>query len=315
MVKRATLFFVLACSVAAVAQAPRESINIQQRMVVLESAGSKLKVNELYNVEYSSALADGKAPQRTLEIYLPDRATIEQAAVRPDGNTALQTGLVARAGKNLYAFTYPLRPGKTQFTVTYTLPYSGELKIVPRVTGPTAQLMLITPDSMSIMPDDNSVFVRASDPMLKDVNVFVASNITQRRNLRFAIRGAGTLARPAKEGKTGAQASQPEGASRRADARTQDPKPTGGASPQWIFLAVLLLFFAAAATYLSSAHQTKNAAPDSPPGNSLLSDMKEEIFQLESDRLQGKLSADEYETAKAALDKAMRKAVERATKS
>jgi hypothetical protein len=43
--------------------------------------------------------------------------------------------------------------------------------------------------------------------------------------------------------------------------------------------------------------------------------MREEMFQLESDRLQGKLSPDQYEAAKAALDKALSRALEREAKS
>jgi hypothetical protein len=39
--------------------------------------------------------------------------------------------------------------------------------------------------------------------------------------------------------------------------------------------------------------------------------MKEEIFQLETDRLQGKISAKDYESAKAALDKTLQRAVQR----
>jgi hypothetical protein len=43
----------------------------------------------------------------------------------------------------------------------------------------------------------------------------------------------------------------------------------------------------------------------------LLEAMKEELFQLEVDRAQGKISASEYETAKAALDETIRRAVAR----
>jgi hypothetical protein len=39
--------------------------------------------------------------------------------------------------------------------------------------------------------------------------------------------------------------------------------------------------------------------------------MKEELFQLESERLQGKISKEEYDSAKAALDKTLQRAVQR----
>jgi hypothetical protein len=43
--------------------------------------------------------------------------------------------------------------------------------------------------------------------------------------------------------------------------------------------------------------------------------MKEEVFQLESDRLQGKINPQDYLTAKAALDKTLQRAVQRQPKA
>jgi hypothetical protein len=307
----------VACSVAAGAETPDKGIKIQQRMIVLEGDSSKLKVNELYTVEYNPVPPNAKKPQRTLEIYLPGGAVIEQAAVRTTGNMPLKTSIVPQAEKNLYAFTYQLRPGKTQFTVTYTLPYSGQLKVVPRVTGVTAELMLVMPNSMSLAPEHDSVFARANDPMLKDVNVFVASGVTSRQNLGFEVRGAGTLARAApKEGQAAPQDSQPAEASRRrGEGGTQDQESAGRVPAQWVFLAVLFLFLAAAVTYVYSVNHAPPPVPASPAPDSVLTALKEEMFQLESDRLGGKLSPEEYAAAKTVLDKALRKAIERAGNS
>jgi hypothetical protein len=43
----------------------------------------------------------------------------------------------------------------------------------------------------------------------------------------------------------------------------------------------------------------------------LLEAMKEELFQLETDRLQGKISEADYQQAKAALDLTMKRALNR----
>ena len=43
----------------------------------------------------------------------------------------------------------------------------------------------------------------------------------------------------------------------------------------------------------------------------LLDALKEELFQLESERLQGKLSPEEYEKAKSALDSTLQRAIRR----
>jgi hypothetical protein len=43
--------------------------------------------------------------------------------------------------------------------------------------------------------------------------------------------------------------------------------------------------------------------------------MKEEVFQLESERIQGKISQPDYQSAKAALDKTLQRAVQRESMS
>jgi hypothetical protein len=47
--------------------------------------------------------------------------------------------------------------------------------------------------------------------------------------------------------------------------------------------------------------------------NLLLEAMKEELFQHETDRLQGKISETEYQQAKAALDLTMKRALNRSS--
>jgi hypothetical protein len=48
-----------------------------------------------------------------------------------------------------------------------------------------------------------------------------------------------------------------------------------------------------------------------PRGDSLLAAMKEELFALESDRLQGRLTETEYVEQKAALEVVLRRALQR----
>ena len=107
----------------------------------------------------------------------------------------------------------------------------------------------------------------------------------------------------------------------------QDNRPGGGLglpnempdplhSGQWLFLGVLSLFLAAGAVFVFSLNQKAvvaagpSAKTESRAGM-LMEAMKEEVFQLESDRLQGRISAEDYQTAKAALDKTLQRAVHR----
>ena len=90
-------------------------------------------------------------------------------------------------------------------------------------------------------------------------------------------------------------------------------------SGQWLFLGVLSLFLAAGAVFVYTSNQNVPATAGGtvPQDKSalLMEAMKEEVFQLESDRLQGKINADEYQVAKAALDKTLQRAVQRQSKT
>jgi hypothetical protein len=97
-------------------------------------------------------------------------------------------------------------------------------------------------------------------------------------------------------------------------------KPDPLHNGQLLFLGVLTLFLAAGATFVYTSNQNAPAmaAADSKPKDRaavLLDAMKEEVFQLESDRLQNKISPQDYATAKAALDKTLQRAVQRQSKA
>ncbi len=61
----------------------------------------------------------------------------------------------------------------------------------------------------------------------------------------------------------------------------------------------------------AAASDVSEVAPKAARGAALLDAMKEELFQLELDRQQGKVSPEEYATAKAALDETIKRALAR----
>jgi len=75
----------------------------------------------------------------------------------------------------------------------------------------------------------------------------------------------------------------------------------------------VLVARAAAKTDVSDAVPAAGKVPVAPRDRNaaLLDAMKEELFQLEIDRQQGKVNAEEYATAKAALDETIKRALAR----
>jgi hypothetical protein len=91
-------------------------------------------------------------------------------------------------------------------------------------------------------------------------------------------------------------------------------RPNPLSQGQYAFLGVLALFLAggAALVFVTSrpGAPAPAAASQSQPAP-LLEALKEEMFQLETDRIQGKLNQQEYDGAKSVLDKTLQRAMKK----
>jgi hypothetical protein len=303
-----------------VANPTEKEISISEHMMVLQASNNTLKVDEIYRVDNASNPPRTLNGPHTLELYLPEGASITDSGAQTPGSMPLKSAVVPQTEKNKYAFLYPIRPGETQFKIGYTLPYTGKLKIAPKFTAPVNSFLVVTPLSMNLTPADASSYQPTSDPQIKGVNLFVAKNTKPQQQLGFEIAGSGEIPRDTEQ----ASGPAPGGA-----ARAENNGPGGGLgvpnekpdplhSGQWYFLAVLTLFLGAGAVYVFTTTPKETiatggaAAVKTSDRQSLLMEaMKEEVFQLESDRIRGKISQPEYQSAKAALDKTLQRAVQR----
>ncbi|HYL93067.1 MAG TPA: hypothetical protein VEW69_07900, partial [Alphaproteobacteria bacterium] len=220
----------------------------------------------------------------------------------------------------------PLRPGQTQFQVTYKLPYKGsqEFTVVPDV--PMAELGVMLPRSMNFKSTGES-FARATDE--SGMTVYVAKSVSKGQKLAFTVLGEGTAPSEAPGG-GGGEAPRPGGG---LGAPIDAPSPLGNA--RWYIIGGLMVVFGGGAFWVlhkRTAHanqpevQTaastrpspplpqkaaKTAAGSAPPSaaasGSMLDALKEELFQLETDRLQGRISQEEYQASKPGLDTLLRR--------
>ncbi len=307
-----------------------KEVSIAEHVIVLQTINNVLKVDELYTVTNASNPPRTLTGPHTLELYLAEGATIADAGAQTAGNMPMKSALVPQTEKNKYAFGFPIKPGETQFKVGYSLPYSGKLNVNPKLTGAVDNMLVVTPLSMNFKPADAFVYQPTSDPQLKNVNLFVAKNVKPQQQLGFEIAGSGELPREQPEQ---ASATAPGGSATGGAGRPENNGPGGGLgvpnekpdplhSGQWLFLGVLTLFLAAGAVFVYTTTPNEPilapgmAAQKIPGGPSLLMEvMKEEVFQLESERIQGKISQPDYQSAKAALDKTLQRAVQRESMS
>ena len=305
-----------------------------------QTDGKQLQGIALFAIKNASNPPRALDSDKTFEFVLPAGAEIESGMARSPGGQPLNTMPSEAGQKGHYAFTFPLRPGETQFQVSYHVPYSGEASFSPKPLAEVQHFVVMTPKGMSFTAKDAQRFQSMPDD--SGAIVMVATNAKPGEDLSFKITGSGQFQAEGQQAAGGGDAGG-GGAMGGGQPAGRDNRPGGGLGapidsddPLHDYRAVILGVFAlvlvmgGAFVISKSSHQVLTAkaaaVSDVPavasmvgvaPGaksdrNAMLLDaMKEELFQLELDRQQGKVSAEEYATAKAALDETIKRALAR----
>jgi len=317
-------------------------IGLTVDMLRAQSEGSNLQVTELWVVKNPSSPPRTQMSDNAFEVMLPPEAQVDSGMASGPGGQPVNSAPVPQSEKNKYAFIFPLRPGETRFQVNYHLPYSGTIKTGPRPLYATDHVVIMLPKSMQFAGGGAGYqTMSGGDP---DANIQVITNVNPGQDLSFNLSGTGTI-QEGQQTATGGGGGQGGGMAQRrggpggglgAPEETPDPLHRyrgfilGGlavALALGVFYVVTRPKPAIAVSHAvpqQSAATTKRAAAsppraDVPPvalapprnGDRLLDALKEELFQLELERHQGKISADEYEKAKTALDTTLARAAKR----
>jgi hypothetical protein len=303
-----------------------------------DPTGKTLTVAENFFVQNASAPPRTQYGGNTFEFFLPKGAQIaETIASTPGGlptNAAIKT-LDAAAGH--YAFTFPVRPGETRFQVAYTLPYSGRQPFSIKLSVPTGDVAVMLPKSMQF---EGSAF--------QSINPDVAAQSYDDHGpqfgqpVTFSIAGTGQLPQDGAQSTQGG-GGQPAGAPPAAGSERPggglgvpvDPEDTNAplSKYKWWILGGLGLALAAGAGFMLRNNPTAALAGASPEiadaytaqpaqaarataqpasgSGALLQALKDELFELEADRLAGRLTDAQYAEQKAAFDIVLRRALGR----
>jgi 5-hydroxyisourate hydrolase-like protein (transthyretin family) len=294
-----------------------------------DASGKTLHVVENFFVKNESSPPLTQFSDRPFEFYLPAGAVVEGSAALAPGGMPVQASPVPLGDANHYAFIFPIRPGETRFQITYRLPYSGSLKFSPRVGMPTDTIAVMMPKSMTFAGGASTPYSPVTEETT--AQTYVARNVAPSEPLDFTVSGAGQMPRDteaaATAGQGGADASGGTGAA--AGTAATDTRPGGGlgvpldpegtndpwAKYKWWILGGLGLVMAAGAGFMLTGNQKGVVAPAGGAvavaggSASLLGAMKEELFALETDKLQGRLTEKEYLEQKAALEVVLRRAL------
>ncbi len=318
-----------------------EGLGAGVQVMRVQASKDTLQVIELY------AVKNGTEPKRTINadqtfsITLPEGAQIDESVAQAPGGMPIQAAAVPDGKqKGRYYYVFPLRPGETRFQLAYHLPYNGSATLQVKAPQALEHFVVTAPKAMTFTPSDAARF-QAMDEEGGAITQ-VATNVKAGETLAFKVSGTGEFPREQQGGDEQAAAAPSGGAG-------DDNRPGGGLGTpsdapdplhqyRWYILGAIALglvvtaFFALrrplapaapAASPATRAPQTRLAqarartAPlaagngGAPQATLLLAALKEELFQLEVDRQQERISPEDYQKAKAALDVVIARALQR----
>jgi hypothetical protein len=315
-----------------------DGVSVTADVMRFRAQGSELQCIQLFAVNNASDPPRTQMSDQSFEFYLPNGAQLDQSMAMTAGGQPINSAPVPQKQKNRYAFLFPLRPGETQFQVSYHMPYSGEASFDLKTLYGAQHFVVVLPKTMQFTAGPGATFQSMQDPRESDAVVQVASNTTAGHPLAFKISGTGTMSDESE--KTKGRGTPSGGTQTSGAVAGRVSRPGGGLGPpidapdplqkyRWYILGGLGILLVAGAVHIFSRFMTATVtdfaptdveqahtpmAPKAKPADRsalLLGALKEEIFQLEVEHKQCRISQQEYEKAKAALDQTLERAVKR----
>lgn len=286
-----------------------------------DESGKSLNVVENFFVKNDSDPPRTQFSDKSFEFYLPSGAVVQGSAALAPGSMPVKASPIPVPGEpNHYAFIFPLRPGETRFQVTYQIPYNGSFKFSPRMSMPTDTLAIMMPKSMSFSAGQSAPYAAVTEETT--AQTYVARSVVPSETLAFTVGGSGQLPRDSDQAAAAGDNQQAGDNSAAADTRPggglgNPIDPQGKDDPWakykwWILGALGLAMAVGAGVMLKNNPQPVRAVAVACTGpDVLLAAMKEELFALETDRLQGRVNDAEYAEQKSALETVLKRALSR----
>jgi len=326
-----------------------QGVFIEADVLQFEAANGQLTVTERYFVHNTSSPPTTQWSAKSFQVVLPADATIDGAeAQRPTGlPTSLK--LDPDGPKGHYSFNFPIQPDDgekdTLFSISYHLPYSdGKYAFKTQVTMPADNVGVLLPKSMTFTPGSGASFKNVPDD--PSVQTFVVKNAIPGKPIEYTISGTGSV--PREQQGTPQSGGMPGQADSGQPAAGPSSTPGGGIGTPidtpdpltkykwWILGGLALLLIAGAAFFLrkpaggvstgaaaSSTAATSVTGPSTFTGYAsaagqttassaaLLNALKEELFAIESEKINGAITPEDYASVKSALEIVLKRALNR----
>jgi len=289
-------------------------------LMYLQTSQGQLGITRIFAVDNNSSPPRTQMNDASFEFFAPENAEMDEGQAQTAGGQPIKITPTPQAEKGRYAFVFPLRPGKTEFQVTYHLPYSGKATIDPHIVYPLQHFVAMMPKTIGFAASQSGVYQDKQPPDLPDAIAEVASNPRPGQKLTFDISGQGMLQdqsqNAASDGAPSTGADNRPGGGLGRPIEAPDPleksalQGQGGVLSYRVITLVglgVLLFGGA----LWTIRRSPSPAIAATGSTALLDVLKEELFQLEMEHKQGQISDKDYTSAKAALDQTLARAIRR----
>jgi hypothetical protein len=322
-----------------------DGINVVADLLYVQASQGKVGITRVFAVDNSSQPPRTQMNDASFEFYLPASAEIDEAQAQTSGGQPLNVSPTPQADKGRYAFDFPLRPGQTQFQVTYHLNYSGKMTIDPHLIYPLEHLVVIIPKSIAFTPAQAGIYQMQASPKQPDAMAAIASNARPGQKLSFDISGEGMLQGQDQEASAGGGTGEarPGGGLgtpidapdpldkyrgyilaafgvvlvggavfiviRARSVKLSGATPAGADSSAARSLATVSLTAASSQATMAGSPLTSGVSHSSM----FFEGLKEELFQLELEHKQGKISDEDYLKTKAALDQTLARVIKRSS--
>jgi hypothetical protein len=289
----------------------------------VESDGKMLKVTEMYDITNTSNPPVTQSRADNFEISLPEKAAFDSVEVRSGRGIWLKvTPGAVKGQRGKYGINFPIRPGDTLFKFVYRMPYEGPTILRLRLPYPIQRFGVMHPPSISFKALQPNTFTSPAElagglkveaavtsPLAGDVPAFQISGVgtaPQHGTEAASAPAPPTVSTPSVNPRA-SQSNPPSAAERSRNEAADQSRKELGLMIAGIFVILAVGVFTLWRMNNKRVPQIVSAKPGA--GKLLLDALKEELFQLESDRLHGSISAEEYATSKQALNKSIERAM------
>jgi hypothetical protein len=194
-----------------------------------QADNSTMQGVRLFVVNNTSSPAKTQLNDHNFEFFLPVGSKLEQVQARAPNGQPIAAEAVPQSEKNKYALNFPLRPGETQFQLEFTLPYTGEIKIDPKLQYPAEHFVVVLPKSIQFKAANPPSFQSEPDPTQSGSTVEVAKETKVGQPLAFTLKGTGVITESPAE--TASNASQQQDQPAPGPSQAGDSRPGGGLGP------------------------------------------------------------------------------------